>query len=117
MARRSDPGTVAIAGRSAFTISRSGVAGSSERQKRSEERRVGEEGRSRGAPDHLKKKKTDVECSAAVAETFFSFIIQVFFFHLSEIYSCSQHPALRTQDSNPCALSYTTMSRVTVFLI
>src|SRR5256885_17116497 len=26
---------------------------------RSEERRVGEEGRSRGAPDHLKKKKKD----------------------------------------------------------
>src|SRR5256885_14717623 len=28
---------------------------------RSEERRVGEEGRSRGAPDHLKKKKTNNE--------------------------------------------------------
>src|SRR3989449_11014246 len=33
----------------------------SSRMKRSGERRVGEEGRSRWAPDHLKKKKRDIE--------------------------------------------------------
>src|SRR2546422_9152331 len=36
---------------------------------RSEERRVGEEGRSRGAPDHLKKKKKKIKKHRSVKKT------------------------------------------------